>query len=208
MNAFTTSSWPSIAAQKIVGLAPLASRNSAIALLPVCDAASMHASQSPKPRAGRQPFDGAGSVRSLPVQIRRAQSRRGKGDAPESGQDDIHVRPFPEVENGHWQISSDGGSRPAWAPSGRELFYLDSRYRLMTASLQQKPLDFSRPSVAFQFAFPPRAGPGRLFDLSPDGQRFVAVRAIAQKDEAAQPNQLRMILNWDQELQRLAPAKR
>ncbi len=125
----------------------------------------------------------------------------------ESGQDDIHVRPFPEVESGHWQISSDGGSRPAWAPSGRELFYLDSRYRLMTASLQQKPFDFGKPSVAFQFAFPPRAGPGRLFDVSPDGQRFVAIRSIAQKDEAAQPNQLRMILNWDQELQRLAPAK-
>ncbi len=126
----------------------------------------------------------------------------------ESGQDDIHVRPFPDVENGHWQISSDGGSRPAWAPSGRELFYLDSRYRLMTASLQQKPFGFGKPSVAFQFAFPPRAGPGRLFDVSPDGQRFVTIRSIAQKDEAAQPNQLRMILNWDQELQRLAPAKR
>ena len=126
----------------------------------------------------------------------------------ESGQDDIHVRPFPEVENGHWQISSDGGSRPAWAPSGRELFYLDSRYRLMTASFQQTPFGFGKPSAAFQFAFPPRAGPGRLFDVSPDGQRFVAIRSIAEKDDAAQPNQVRMILNWDQELQRLAPAKR
>jgi hypothetical protein len=76
------------------------------------------------------------------------------------------------------------------------------------ASLQQKPFGFSKPSAAFQFALPPRAGSGRLFDVSPDGQRFVAVRSIAQKDEAAQPNQLRMILNWDQELQRLAPAKR
>jgi hypothetical protein len=36
----------------------------------------------------------------------------------------------------------------------------------------------------------------------------MAVRSIAQKVEAALPNQLRMILNWDQELQRLAPAKR
>ena len=59
-----------------------------------------------------------------------------------------------------------------------------------------------------QFAFPPRAGPRRLFDVSPDGQRFVAIRSIAQKHDAAQPNQVRMILNWDQELQRLAPAKR
>ena len=78
----------------------------------------------------------------------------------------------------------------------------------MTASLQQKPFGFGQPSAALQFAFPPRAGPGRLFDVRPDGQRFIAIRSIAQKDDAAQPNQVRMILNWDQELQHLARAKR
>jgi hypothetical protein len=31
---------------------------------------------------------------------------------------------------------------------------------------------------------------------------------VAQKDEAAQPNQLRIVLNWDEELKGLAPAKR
>src|SRR5688500_4919062 len=51
MNAFTTSSCPSIAAEKIVGFAPFASRKSAIGLLPTCDAASMHVSQSPKPQS-------------------------------------------------------------------------------------------------------------------------------------------------------------
>ena len=33
-------------------------------------------------RAGRQPLGGSGSVRGLPIEIRGAQSRRGKGDAP------------------------------------------------------------------------------------------------------------------------------
>jgi len=126
----------------------------------------------------------------------------------ESGQDDVHIRPFPELESGHWQISSDGGSRPVWAPSGNELFYLDARYRLMTASLQQKPFGITKPSGAFLFGFPPRAGAARFFDVSPDGQRFLAIRSVSQKDEAAQPNQLRMVLNWDEELKRLAPAKR
>ena len=126
----------------------------------------------------------------------------------ESGQDDVHVRPFPDVESAHGQISSDGGSRPAWAPSGHELFYLDARYRLMTASLQQKPFVIAKPSAAFQFGFPPRAGPERFFDVSPDGKHFLAVRSVAQKDEAAQPNQLRIVLNWDEELKRLAPAAR
>ena len=51
MNAFTASSCPIIAAEKIVGRAPLVSRKSAIGLLPTCAAASMQVSQSPKPQS-------------------------------------------------------------------------------------------------------------------------------------------------------------
>ena len=40
-----------IAAEKMVGRAPLSSRNSAMGLLPTCEAASMQASQSPKPQS-------------------------------------------------------------------------------------------------------------------------------------------------------------
>jgi serine/threonine-protein kinase len=36
----------------------------------------------------------------------------------ESGQQEIYVRPFPNVEEGKWQISSDGGTEPIWAPRG------------------------------------------------------------------------------------------
>ncbi len=51
MNAFTASSCPIIAAEKIVGRAPWLSRKSAIGLLPTCAAASMQVSQSPKPQS-------------------------------------------------------------------------------------------------------------------------------------------------------------
>jgi hypothetical protein len=43
----------------------------------------------------------------------------------ESGQFQVYVRPFPNVDDGRVQISSDGGARPMWARNGRELFYLD-----------------------------------------------------------------------------------
>ena len=42
----------------------------------------------------------------------------------ESGQFEIYVRPFPDVDAGRWQVSSDGGWWPLWAPDGRELFYV------------------------------------------------------------------------------------
>src|SRR5690349_4521981 len=50
-NAFTASSWPIIAAEKIVGRAPWLNNRSAIGLLPTCAAASMQVSQSPKPQS-------------------------------------------------------------------------------------------------------------------------------------------------------------
>ena len=45
----------------------------------------------------------------------------------ESGQDEIYVRPFPDADRGRWQISTGGGTRPLWARSGKELFYLGPR---------------------------------------------------------------------------------
>ena len=42
----------------------------------------------------------------------------------ESGSAEIYVRPFPNVGDCRAQISTGGGTRPAWARNGRELFYL------------------------------------------------------------------------------------
>ena len=41
----------------------------------------------------------------------------------ESGQDEVWVRPFPNVETERHQVSRGGGTRPLWSPTGRELFY-------------------------------------------------------------------------------------
>jgi hypothetical protein len=41
----------------------------------------------------------------------------------ESGRDEIFVRPFPNVTDGRWQVSREGGIEPRWAHSGRELYY-------------------------------------------------------------------------------------
>jgi serine/threonine-protein kinase len=41
----------------------------------------------------------------------------------ESGRGEIFVRPFPNVTDGRWQVSREGGIEPRWAHSGRELYY-------------------------------------------------------------------------------------
>ena len=40
-----------------------------------------------------------------------------------SGQPEVYVQPFPNVDDGRWQISSTGGRMPNWGPNGRKLFY-------------------------------------------------------------------------------------
>ena len=41
----------------------------------------------------------------------------------ESGGGQIYVRPFPNVNDGKWQVSTDHGFDPLWSPNGRELFF-------------------------------------------------------------------------------------
>ena len=41
----------------------------------------------------------------------------------ETRRPEVYVRPFPDVDVGKWQISTDGGDWPLWNPAGDELFY-------------------------------------------------------------------------------------
>ena len=50
------------------------------------------------------------------------------------GVSQVSVIPFPPTGE-RWQISGDGGVQPRWAPSGEELFYLDSKGRLVSVAL-------------------------------------------------------------------------
>jgi len=38
-------------------------------------------------------------------------------ESTETGEDEIYVRPFPDVDAGKWLVSTDGGINPTWAHS-------------------------------------------------------------------------------------------
>jgi hypothetical protein len=55
--------------------------------------------------------------------------------------------------------------------------------------------------------FDPSSGP--TYALSPDGHRFLMMKdAPAERDDVSAQTQIVVILNWIEELKRLAPAKR
>ena len=61
----------------------------------------------------------------------------------DSGRLEIYVRPFPDVKAGLWQISTDGGRRPLWAPGGRELFYVAPDRALMAVPVDGRGTTWS-----------------------------------------------------------------
>jgi serine/threonine-protein kinase len=111
----------------------------------------------------------------------------------ESGRMEVYVRPFPNVGAGKWPVSTDGGSWPVWAPSGRELFYLDGS-AMMSVALGQDPT-FRVGSPELLFTGPFETGSPQ-FDISPDGTYFIMVEA----DPDARPTQIHVVLNWLEEL--------
>ncbi|MDA2928041.1 hypothetical protein MYX78_12575, partial [Acidobacteria bacterium AH-259-G07] len=125
----------------------------------------------------------------------------------ESGQFEIYVRPFPNVEAGRSQISRNGGMEPVWGADGRELFYrTPDGSTMMAVDIETEPtFTPGNPEVLFTGSY--FNGPGRDYDISPDGQRFLMLREAGQTEETSERNELIIVLNWFEELKRLVPTE-
>ena len=117
-----------------------------------------------------------------------------------SGQYEVYVRPFPDVESGQWLISTGGGEEPAWSPGGSELFYRAGNS--MMASAVQTDSSFTRGTPRMLFEGPYRNRDGRTYDVAPDG-RFLMVNGLTDTD--ARPLEIQVVLNWHEELKERVP---
>jgi len=127
----------------------------------------------------------------------------------ESGQAEIYVQPFPAGGERH-QVSTAGGMKPVWAPDGRSIYYRaieQGQYvpAIMTAPVTTKPrFRAGAPQVLFEDLF--EIGTytwGPNFDIAPDGKSFVWI----EWDEARIATEVKVVLNWFEELERLAPTE-
>ena len=122
-----------------------------------------------------------------------------------SGAPEIYVRPFPDVDAGRWQVSTDGGRQPLWGPDGRELFFRTTAEALARVSVQPgTSFVAGNPAVVFEGSYFVGGG-GRTYDISPDGQRFLMIKQGGQATDSAAQNQIIMVENWFTELERLVP---
>ena len=125
----------------------------------------------------------------------------------ESGQYEVYVRPFPEVEKGRWQVSTSGGDNPLWSRDGRELLYR-SGDAVMAVSVKTEPaFSLETPKILFRGTYVSSNLSSSYdlvtWDISPDGKRFLMMKPMQSTDKAPEaevPRRINIVLNWFEEL--------
>ena len=131
-------------------------------------------------------------------------------EANDSGQFDVYVRPYPGVNDGRWQVSTTGGSRPLWGPKGQELFYVSPGGAIMSLGVQRASTwTATTPTEIVKASYFTTSGAylGRTYDVSPDGRRFLMIKNGGSDQAGASSASLIVVQNWGEELKRLVPIK-
>ncbi len=124
----------------------------------------------------------------------------------ETGTYQIYVRPFPDVDDGRWQVSSSGGAGPRWSPAGDEIVFGSVAGEMISARIDTS----SGFRVLETEALFPRLQTlaegvtNGWFDIAPDGQRFLMARPLTIGGSSVEP-ELILIQNFFAELERLVP---
>jgi serine/threonine-protein kinase len=124
----------------------------------------------------------------------------------ESGRDEVIVRPFPNVDAGSWQVSTNGGRAPLWSRNGQELFYVTLEGAVMSVPVQQGTRWQHGPAT--QVVRPGYFHAGevhRTFDVSLDGQRFLMIKQNVNAVDV--PRSIVVVQNWQEELKQRVPTR-
>ena len=123
----------------------------------------------------------------------------------QSGQFEVYVTSYPNAR-GRWQISTGGARQPAWSPDGKELFYRDFAGALVSVPVTLAPtFTAGQGRKLFENSAYRGAGTGisdRTYDVTPDGRRFVMIRATEPPQRT-----LAVVQHWVDDLSRRVPTK-
>ncbi len=135
-------------------------------------------------------------------------------DSNESGRNEVYVRPFPNVKDGQYQVSTGGGRTPAWARRGHELFFVNGS-SLFSVPVQAAPgfkagqpaKLFESSSLLFDGRFLPSGSSLRTYDVSADGQRFLMINTAGAASNDRPAPDIVIVQNWFEELKSKVPTK-
>jgi hypothetical protein len=114
---------------------------------------------------------------------------------------ETYVEPFPPTGT-RAQVAQ--GGRPLWSHDGKEIFVVPALGRLNVVAVKTDPTPTFKAPVAVRRGFG-AANPStpRTFDLMPDGR----ILGIGTSDTSGAAEQVRVVVNWIEELKAKAPVK-
>lgn len=120
----------------------------------------------------------------------------------ESGRVEVYVKPYPSG-SGRWQVSTNGGAAPLWAPNGRALYFLSPDNHIMTAEItpQSDSIAHGQPKQWSPVAIH-LSGSNLSYAIHPDGKRFAVFPAAEASPETKGNAHVTFLLNFTDELRR------
>ena len=134
-------------------------------------------------------------------------------ESNKTGQFQIYVKPFPNVDDAEYQVSTAGGRTPLFARNGRELFFV-SGSALMSVPVRLAPtFATGNPTVLINSSSIILDGrllgnTGRTYDVSRDGDRFLMLKDDAAVDRSTNRPGIVVVQNWFRELNEKLPIAR
>jgi serine/threonine-protein kinase len=129
----------------------------------------------------------------------------------ETGNPEIYVQPFPNLDSGRWQISNGGGLFPRWSKNTTELFYVQPGTNpAMMAAQFTAPRDFvlgSRVKLFDASAYFLTGPVGRPYDVSPRDGRFLMLKTQPTSQGGTPPPVVVVVENWFTELRQQAKSR-
>jgi serine/threonine-protein kinase len=135
----------------------------------------------------------------------------------ESGQFQVYVCSFPQVDKGKWQVSLNGGISPRWSPDGRKLYYRREN-SIIAVDVETEPIfNPGNEEILFEgnyLTLNPNTMVRRVpWDVHPDGNKFLMMKeqrrivdeSLAEESEQAGPRKIMIVTNWIEELKERVP---
>lgn len=128
----------------------------------------------------------------------------------ETGVTEIYLRPYPNLDDGKWQISNNTGTEPIWSPAGDVLYFVsydvarDSQGIYSVALTLGADVEIGSP-IMLASGLSVSGADIPNYAVLPGGEQFLA---FGGRDEFGSRREVSLILvnNWFEELKRLAPS--
>jgi len=117
----------------------------------------------------------------------------------ESDRIEVYVQPFDGLTSGtkrRWQVSRGGGGLPRWRADGTEMFYITADGRMMAVAVHPAEGNFATEAPQLLFQTRPVPKSWNLYDVSPDGQRFLLNLPLEWSSAAP----ITVVTNWTEKL--------